>query len=302
MCISYSNVESSSFKRKRESMSDPTDESLEIADGPVPQHGQPGLDSLELASEDVVPTNRALLRRSGELETLVEEKSQLLAMAVHDLRNPLGNIMILTELLLEGADERLSDYPKDLLQEIHSSSEYTQSLLDSVFALSAVESNSFRLSFELRDPRDILECVVSSHRSCAKARNMQIALRVDGPVPQISLDPDRIEQVFNALINNAIKYSQAGASVEVRIRTEIDAVHISVWDNGPGIPPQDLETLFTPFQKTLARGTQPGCGLGLAIAKRIIERHGGQIWAETEVGFGSTFHVRLPILDRICPV
>ena len=302
MAFGCSNPDFRSVSRKRDSMSHPTEEPLGIADAPGPQHGKLGVATLELAEDEVVSRARALLTRNRELEALIEEKSQLLAMAVHDLRNPVGNILILTELLLEEADEGLSDEQKEFLQVIHSASEYTQRLLDSIFALSVVASNSFRLSFELRDPGEILERVVLSNRSCATARDIQIALRVDRPVPRIKVDPDRMDQVFNALINNAIRYSQAGGYVEVRISTESDAVHISVRDNGSGIPSQDLQTLFAAFQRTLARGIQRGRGMGLAIAKCIVGRHGGQIWAESEVGCGSTFHVRLPILDRICLV
>jgi len=109
------------------------------------------------------------------------------------------------------------------------------------------------------------------------------------------LDPLKMEQVFNNLIGNSIKFSPPGARVEVKISAQSDGVLVSVHDNGPGIPAEDFENLFTPFQKTHARATQPGGGLGLAIARRIVTRHGGQIWAESKLGVGSTFYVRLPI-------
>jgi len=283
-----------------EPMSHGAGELLEIAcsaGAPTNEHGEGGFAALRLVDEHIAHRKRTLLKRNRELELLNEEKSELLAKAAHDLRNPVGNIVILTELLLEEADGALSDEQKELLQQIQSCSEHTQRLLDSVFALSVIESDSFRLSFELRDVQEILERVVSFHRALAKGRDIQIALCVDGPVPRINLDPIQIEQVFDSLVGNAIKYSPAGAHVEVRVRTRSDGVHVSVQDDGPGIPPQDLETLFTPFQKTRARATQPSSGLALAIAKRVIKRHGGQIWAESVVGLGSTFHVRLPIFD-----
>ena len=246
--------------------------------------------------DDLANTKRELINKNLELERMNEEKSQLLAMAAHDLRSPIGNILIFSELLQEEADQQLTGEQKELLNSIHSSSEFLQRLLDSVFDISVMESDASRLSFELQNPQEILERVVSLSRAFANSRQIQMVLFVDGPIPRINLDPGKLERVFNNLIGNAIKYSQRGASIEVRISAQIDGVLISVRDNGPGIPPEDFKNLFTPFQKTRARAAEPSGGLGLAIAKRMVTRHRGQIWAESKVGLGSTFYVRLPIL------
>ncbi len=235
-----------------------------------------------------------LRRRNRELETIVESRSQLIAMAAHDLRNPIGNIFVISELLLDDS-VHLTGRQRELVQTIEVLSEYTQRLLDSIFDLSMMESDSFRLSFELLDLSAILEQVVSSNRAIAERRGININFHVDGVIPRINLDMVKIEQVFSNLVDNAIKYSQDGATVIVRVRSERDAVLVSVRDNGPGISPQDLKTLFTPFQRTLGRANHAGRGLGLAIAKRIVARHGGQIWVESEVGMGSTFFVLLPL-------
>ena len=106
----------------------------------------------------------------------------------------------------------------------------------------------------------------------------------------------RLRQVFNNLFDNAIKYCQPGAEIEAKIWRRYNEVVVSVSDNGPGIGPEDLKTLFTPFQKTRARSLseEPGTGLGLAIAKRIVELHGGRITAQSAVGHGTTFQVSLP--------
>jgi signal transduction histidine kinase len=107
-------------------------------------------------------------------------------------------------------------------------------------------------------------------------------------------------KVFNNLIENAIKYCQPGARIEARISRGEDSVLVAVQDDGPGIGPADLKTLFTPFQRTRARALseEPSAGLGLAIAKDIVDLHGGRIWVKSEVGKGTTFYVSLPIQNR----
>jgi two-component system sensor histidine kinase VicK len=101
--------------------------------------------------------------------------------------------------------------------------------------------------------------------------------------------------VFDNLIGNAIKYSPNRATVEVRIASEGDCALVSVQDNGPGVPPEELDDIFTGFQKTRARAAsaERDTGLGLAIAKQIVDQHGGRIWAESRVGMGATFEVSL---------
>jgi signal transduction histidine kinase len=109
-------------------------------------------------------------------------------------------------------------------------------------------------------------------------------------------------KVFNNLIENAIKYCQPGTRIEVRVWRVEDRVMVSVEDDGPGIEPTDLKTLFTPFQRTRARALseEHSAGLGLAIAKHLVDLHGGQISVRSEIGVGTTFYVSLPI--RVWPL
>jgi two-component system, sensor histidine kinase and response regulator len=263
---------------------------------PADTHIEPEPHTLQRASdEDLANTKRELINRNLALERANEDKAQLLAMAAHDLGNPISNILITSELLLEETGQELTAEHRDLLTAIHSSGEYMQRLLDSIFRISALESDLFRLSFEFQNPHEVLKRAVSGSGPFASSRQARMVLQAEEPIPKINLDPGKLEWVFNNLIDNAIKYSQPGARVEVTISAQSDGLLVSVCDNGPGIPPEDFEKLFTPFQKTRARMIQHGSGLGLAIAKRIVTRHGGQIWAESKVGSGSTFYVRLPI-------
>jgi two-component system sensor histidine kinase VicK len=125
---------------------------------------------------------------------------------------------------------------------------------------------------------------------------MGLTLIEDGNPRPVLVDPLKMSKVFNNLIENAIKYCQPGAKIEVRVSHRANRVLVSVRDDGPGIDAFDLKSLFTPFQRTRARAfsEEPSAGLGLSIVKRIVDLHGGRIWVKSEVGKGTTFYVSLP--------
>jgi signal transduction histidine kinase len=140
-------------------------------------------------------------------------------------------------------------------------------------------------------------------RPLAARKRMRLDLVQEGKPAPVLLNETKISKVFNNLIENAVKYCQPGARIEVRLSRTPDKVLVSVQDDGPGISPSDLNTLFTPFQRTRARALceEQGTGLGLAIAKHIVDLHGGQIEVESQVGKGATFHVSLPVQARQAP-
>jgi signal transduction histidine kinase len=221
----------------------------------------------------------------------------LLGIAAHDLRHPIGAILIYSELLAEEADSILNSEQKELLNSIHSLSEFMLRLLRDTLDISAAQSGRVSLCAEPSNLPAIIEQSVSLSRPVAVRKQMQLSLRQEGKIPPVTVDALRITQVFNNLIENAIKHCQNGATIEVGISLNSDRVLISVRDDGPGIPPDDLKNLFTPFHRTRAQAlsAEPGTGLGLAIAKRIVEYHeGGRLWVQSGVGTGTTFYVSLP--------
>jgi signal transduction histidine kinase len=125
---------------------------------------------------------------------------------------------------------------------------------------------------------------------------MHLTLLQHGEPRPVLVDRVKITKVFNNLIENAIKYCQPGTRIEVRVWRVEDRVMVSVGDDGPGIDSTDLKTLFTPFQRTRARARseEHSAGLGLAIAKHMVDLHGGQISVRSEIGVGTTFYVSLP--------
>jgi signal transduction histidine kinase len=239
--------------------------------------------------------SRDLLRQNIALERLSRERAEILGIAAHDLRNPISGILNATEHLIEnwgdGSDDNLR-----LLQAIRSSSEFLLHLIDGMLEISSIESRNLKLAVEPTDLLSLVEKNLSVNRLLASPKRIQIDLVRDGPALDVNVDRIKISQVIDNLITNAIKFSPSGSRIEIRVSTNPREATISVEDEGQGIPPDDIRTVFQPFQKSTRRSgsIRRGTGLGLAIVKRIVEGHGGQIAVTSEVGKGSMFIVTLP--------
>jgi signal transduction histidine kinase len=264
-------------------------------DKPAVQDRHP-YEELSSLNNEFMRTQRELVKRNLQLEALHQDKTRWLAMAAHDLRHPLSAILVNCELLIEEA-ATFTGEQRTLLESTYSSCQCMLQLLDDVLDMSAVVSGTSRFSPESTDIRSLLAESVALCRPLADRKETRIDLQFQEPIPAVTLDRQKIRQVFLNLIGNAIKYSQRGATVHLRVAVEGKNALFSVQDNGPGIPPDELLTIFKPFQKTRARAAaaEPGTGLGLAICKLIVERHGGRIWAESTPGQGAAFHISLAV-------
>jgi signal transduction histidine kinase len=131
----------------------------------------------------------------------------------------------------------------------------------------------------------------------AEKKGIRLAFAPECGLPPVILDRQKIEQVLNNLVSNALKFSLPGSMVRVSASRVNGSVVVTVGDRGPGIPSEELDRLFKPFSRTSVRSTagERSTGLGLAISRKIVEAHGGRIWAESEVGMGSTFSFSLPV-------
>jgi signal transduction histidine kinase len=140
---------------------------------------------------------------------------------------------------------------------------------------------------------------MNRNRLIASRKNITLDLEADS-IPMALFDAAKMEQVLDNLTTNAIKYSPRGSQVHIRLQTSAEEILLSVQDEGPGIPPAELDKLFKPFQKTSVKSTagEKSTGLGLVIVKRIVTGHGGRIWVESQVGTGSVFYVAVPRSNR----
>lgn len=252
-------------------------------------------------NSDLATVQRQLSRKNAELSRINEQKNQLLGMAAHDLRNPLGVIQTYSRFLLDEAAGGLEKEHAEFLEAIHASAEFMLHMVEDLLDVSRIGAGKLDLA---RHPTDLVELtkrVVVLNRVLVQKKGIDLRFAPARTVLELSLDAYKIEQVLNNLLTNAAKFSPPGSPVEVRVSVESPFAIIAVADQGPGIPKEELGRLFRPFGRTSVQSTagEKSTGLGLAIARRIVEGHGGRIWVESEVGRGSTFRVALPMADPV---
>jgi len=247
-------------------------------------------------NNELANTQRELAKKNSELERLNQLKTQFLGMAAHDLRNPIGHILSYSQFLREEAAPVLNAEQLEFLSVIQSSSEFMLQLIDDFLDVSSIESGHLRLNRLPSDVGKLLAYNVPLNAVLAQKKHTTVTLEILGALPVLSLDTGKITQVLNNLISNAVKFSQPGTAVVVRAVTYAPGVEISVIDQGPGIPAQEISKLFQPFGKTsvLSTAGESSTGLGLAIARKIVEGHGGRMWVESKIGVGSVFRFTLP--------
>jgi signal transduction histidine kinase len=250
--------------------------------------------------------------RLVELDTL---KSDFVSSVSHELRTPLTTIKALTRLLLRG--ELDEDKRREYLQTISVECDRQIDLVLNLLDLSRIEGGVFRVSTDRVDVAEVINSCVKSEAIAAEKRGHALETEPVGGVPAVSADPKALRRVLSNLIENAIKYTPDGGSICVFARDDGDSVSIGVRDNGRGIPKEDLPVLFdkfhrgrpAPHSEAMRNATEDaelledadvsGVGLGLYLAKNVIERMGGSVAVETEVGRGSTFTMRLPVWPNV---
>ena len=238
-------------------------------------------------------TSAELERRSRELARSNEELQQFAYIASHDLQEPLRAISGFTELLARryrnSLDERADRYIKFIVDGTNQMQQMIQDLL----AYSRVQTKAHE--FGPIDSNLAVEQALRNLRALIQERGAVVT--VDGPLPEIYADGIQITQVFQNLVGNALKFQQPGVTPEVRISAERDDGdwRFSIADNGIGIDGRHLDRIFQLFARLHAKGEYEGTGIGLAVCKRIVERHGGSIAATSTPGEGSTFTFTIPV-------
>lgn len=240
---------------------------------------------------------RELQKKNVQLSKLNEQKNEFLGMAAHDLRNPISVIMAYSEFILDEAEERLDPEHVKFIRIIISSSEFMLNMLNDLLDIAKIESGKLNLSKEKVDIEKLINTNVSLNRAIAQNKGINIMVELFDKIPEVYIDPAKIEQVLNNLISNAIKFSDSGTTVTVSAFRSKDHVTVSVKDQGQGIPKEDIDKLFKPFSKLSVQSTagEKSTGLGLTITRKIIVGHGGNIWVESEVNKGTTFYFSIPI-------
>ncbi len=232
-----------------------------------------------------------------ELERVTKMKSQFIDIVSHELRTPLTVMRGYIDLVESEYAPKLEPKFGQRFKIIKANTDKLYSLVESMLDVSRLEKGSLQIHAEPVRIDGILEDIVRDRMPDAESKKQTLVLDVEGQLPLIMADRRRVKDVFNNLIDNALKYTQEGGHVQVNARDEGRMIHVSVKDNGVGIPLEQLGRIFDRFHIVTSNDLShqvDRLGLGLPITKGIIEAHLGRIWVESQVGKGSVFHVELP--------
>ena len=224
------------------------------------------------------------------------QQTDLIADFMHEFKTPLMALTTASEIM---AREDLDPFHQELLMMIQSETARLSRMAQDFLDLSRIESGRFQFEQEPVDLTKLAEDVVKLQRSQAEKKEIEVSIEVLGELPLIIGDCDRLKQVMLNLTNNAIKYNRQGGRVKIRLYEMDQEAVVKIMDTGPGIPPDSLPHLFERFYRERDdKGFSDGAGLGLAIAKRIMENHGGRIEVTSVLGGGSTFTCYFPVSNN----
>jgi signal transduction histidine kinase len=234
--------------------------------------------------------------KSRELEQANKHKSEFLANMSHELRTPLNAIIGFSEVLSERMFGEVNDKQLEYLQDIHSSGHHLLSLINDILDLSKIEAGRMELDLTRFDLGLLLDNAMTLVRERAARHGLALALDVDDAVGEWVADARKVKQVLINLLSNAVKFTPAGGTVTVSARRSNGSVEIAVSDTGVGIAPADQALVFEEFRQASGEYLRKseGTGLGLSLARRFVELHGGTIHVESQPGKGSTFVFTLP--------
>ncbi len=242
-------------------------------------------------------SNKLLYEANEELRRATQAKSEFLANMSHELRTPLNVVIGFSELMLDGVPGEINKEQRQCLDDIMSSGKHLLDLINDVLDLSKIESGKVELKLTNIALSDVVELLRSTMTPMTAQKKQSLIVDVEDGLPPLHADEAKVRQVFFNLLSNATKFTPDGGTLKVEAVRKGNWCQVSVIDNGIGIKQEERERIFEAFYRvdtplTKERG---GTGLGLAVVRQIIEKHGGQIWVETEYGKGSRFMFTLPL-------
>ncbi|WMW25760.1 PAS domain S-box protein [Methanolobus sediminis] len=240
---------------------------------------------------------RELLAAKIAAENANKVKSEFLATMSHELRTPLTAIIGFSDVLLEGIAGDLNQKQTNYIGHVSNAGKHLLELINDILDISKIEAGESELIYEKFEVSDVIYGVASVLNSLADKNKINLCIDIDPELKMIVADRTKFKQILANLLSNAIKFTPEKGSVSVRAILQDDSVQISVQDTGIGIAVNDMDKLFQPFKQlnpSLTRKHE-GTGLGLALSKKFVEMHGGNIWVESNVGEGSIFMFTIPL-------
>ncbi len=236
-----------------------------------------------------------------ELKKLELVRKEFVANVSHELRTPLSVIKGYAETLVDGHHDMPIDDRDRFLKTIQRHTERLNSLLEDLLTLSKLESINPGLRRESTDISVLLNGVMEDYQARPAAQEHKMTLDVDPAIEPLLIDPLKVTQVLENLLDNALKYTPKGSHINIRAKRKDCEVEFCIQDNGPGIPEDDLPHLFERFYRVDKGRSRDkgGTGLGLSIVKHIVQLHHGRVWVESALGQGTTFYFTLPFRSNI---
>jgi signal transduction histidine kinase len=251
--------------------------------------------------KEVARQTRELREANIRLQQLDKAKSEFISLASHQLRTPLSIIKGYISMILENTWGSVIGKQREQLEKVYASNERLIKLVEDLLTVSRIESGRLEFSLQLIDLSSLTENVVNEFSQVAAKKGLYLKyIKPEKPLPRIKVDSLKIRQVIQNLIDNALHYTKKGGAT-IRLKKEKDKIVFSIQDTGIGISPKEQMTLFEKFSrgKDVGRMHTEGTGLGLYLAAKLVEAHGGKIWVESEgKGKGSAFYFELPIKNK----
>ncbi|MFC1851022.1 ATP-binding protein [candidate division CSSED10-310 bacterium] len=249
----------------------------------------------ELLEQRVRQRTAELAQANKELQALNEQKDRFIGMAAHDLRSPIL-VINASVSFLKGDYKEISEKERhEFLSYIHRATESMLNLINNLLNISLIERGIFELTPERVDLNKFLTEFTTMSRLLGQQKNINVKLQIAPDITWGFFDPNRIRQVLDNYVSNALKFSHPGTTITVSLIAQ-ENLEFSVIDQGLGIPQKELNILFGEFQRTSTIPTdgERSTGLGLAICRRIVEKHGGKVGVESTLHKGSRFYFTLP--------
>ena len=257
--------------------------------------------AIESQTHRLEETNRELTRKHDEIQRFYQTVS-------HELKTPLTSIKEFACILQEGISGDINDEQKEYLQIIKDSCMQMANGVNDLLDITRLETGKLRVELEPNDVGSVIDKVIAAMKVIAKYKSIEITAHIEESLPDVYMDPNRVEQILTNLINNAIKFTDHHGRVYITAEVDSDKseyVKISVFDNGCGISPKDLENIFdrlyqvNPEQNSNDTCTSlGGLGLGLNICRELVNLHDGKIMVKSLVNKGSEFCFTLPVYDK----
>lgn len=251
----------------------------------------------ETLQQRITAATKELRSSNAQLIKLDEAKDEFVSMASHQLRTPLTSIKGYISMMLEGDAGKINNTQKHFLREAFSSSERMVRLVNDFLNVSRLQTGRFMIDKKPTNLADVVTEELASLESSADSRNLEFVFKAPKNIPTLNLDEDKIRQVIMNFVDNAMFYSPEGSKIYINLVNKDDMVELTVKDQGIGVPKSEQSKLFTKFYRASnARKQRPdGTGVGLFLAKKVINDHGGDVMFESTEGKGSTFGFKLPV-------